>query len=107
MLKTALTEMLDIDHPIILAPMGSASSASFAAAASNAGGLGSIGSLNRPAADIKRDLDMIKDLTGRPFAVNHIPPTLIQEAFEATVALRPAVISFALGDPGRPGASRP
>jgi enoyl-[acyl-carrier protein] reductase II len=100
MLKTALTELLNIDHPIILAPMGSATSASFAAAASNAGALGNIGTLNRPPEAIKRDLDMIKDLTPRPFGVNHIPPTLIPEAFEATLALRPSVISFALGDPG-------
>jgi len=31
---------------------------------------------------------------------NHIPPTLDAEAFRYTLAARPAVISFALGDPG-------
>jgi enoyl-[acyl-carrier protein] reductase II len=100
MLTTRLTELLNIDHPIILAPMGSATSASFAAAASNAGALGSIGSLNRPTGDIFRDLNMVRDLTSRPFAVNHIPQSLDQEAFETTLSLQPAVISFALGDPG-------
>jgi enoyl-[acyl-carrier protein] reductase II len=100
MLRTRLTEMLNIEHPIILAPMGSATSASFAASVSNAGGLGSIGTLNRSTQDIKRDLDMIADLTSRPFNVNHVPPVLDEEAFQATLALQPAVISFALGDPG-------
>lgn len=100
MLRTRLCELLNIDHPIILAPMGSATSAGFAAAASNAGGLGSIGTLNRATQDIKRDLDMIGDLTSRPYGVNHIPPVLDEESFKATLALRPAVISFALGDPG-------
>ena len=40
MLKTRLTVVLGIDHPIVLAPMGSATSPAFAAAASNAGALG-------------------------------------------------------------------
>lgn len=100
MLKTQFTELLGIDHPIILAAMGSATSASFAASASNAGALGSIGSLNRPPEDVLRDLKMIGDLTERPFAVNHIPPVVNEETFRATLELRPAVISFALGDPG-------
>jgi nitronate monooxygenase/enoyl-[acyl-carrier protein] reductase II len=100
MLKTALCDLLQIDHPIILAPMGSATSAAFAAAASNAGGLGSIGSLGRPTDAVLRDLAAIRDLTNRPFAVNHVPQTLDEVAFQATLDLRPAVISFALGDPG-------
>src|SRR5258707_6770640 len=100
MLRTALCDVLGIDVPIILAPMGSASSAEFAAAASNEGALGSIGSLFRTSAAIKRDIDVVKELTNRNFAVNHIPPTLDADAFRHTLAARPAVISFALGDPG-------
>src|SRR2546421_4366021 len=100
MLKTRLCEVLGIDVPIILAPMGSATSAEFAAAVSNQGGLGGIGSLFRTTAAIKRDIDMVGKLTNRHYAVNHIPPTLDEEAFRYTLAARPAVISFALGDPG-------
>lgn len=100
MLKTPLCDVLGIDVPIILAPMGSASSAEFAAAASNEGALGSIGSLFRTNAAIKRDIDAVRGLTNRHFAVNHIPPTLDADAFRHTLAARPAVISFALGDPG-------
>jgi enoyl-[acyl-carrier protein] reductase II len=100
MLRTPLCDVLGIDVPIILAAMGSASSAEFAAAASNEGALGSIGSLNRTSAAIKRDIDVVKELTNRNFAVNHIPPTLDADAFGHTLAARPAVISFALGDPG-------
>jgi enoyl-[acyl-carrier protein] reductase II len=100
MLKTSLCDILGIDVPIILAAMGSASSAEFAAAASNEGALGSIGSLFRTSVAIKRDIDVVKELTNRNVAVNHIPPTLDTEAFRHTLAARPAVISFALGDPG-------
>jgi NAD(P)H-dependent flavin oxidoreductase YrpB (nitropropane dioxygenase family) len=76
MLKTALCELLGIDVPIILAPMGSATSAEFAAAVSNNGGLGGIGSLLRTTEAIKRDIDVVRELTNRHYAVNHIPPTL-------------------------------
>jgi enoyl-[acyl-carrier protein] reductase II len=101
MLRTALCDVLGIEVPIILAAMGGvASSAEFAAAASNQGALGSIGSLFRTSDAIKRDLDVVKELTNRNFAVNHIPPKLDADAFRYTLAARPAVISFALGDPG-------
>ena len=84
MLKTPLCDLLGIDVPIILAPMGSATSAEFAAAVSNNGGLGGIGSLFRTTAAIKRDIDMVRELTNRHYAINHIPPTLDAEAMTAT-----------------------
>ena len=100
MLRTRLCDLLGIEVPIILAPMGSATSAEFAAAVSNQGGLGGIGSLFRTTAAVKRDIDMVRELTRRPYAINHIPQVLDPEAFRYTLAARPAVISFALGDPG-------
>ena len=100
MLKTALCDRLGIEMPIILAPMGTRTSAEFAAAVSNAGGLGGIGSLFRSTAAVKRDIDVVRRLTSRPFAINHIPQTLDAEAFRCTLEARPAVISFALADPG-------
>ena len=100
MLKTRLCELLGLDVPIILAPMGTCTSAELAAAVSNEGGLGGIGSLFRPAATVKRDIDVVKTLTNRPFAINHIPQTLDTEAFRYTLEARPRVISFTLGDPG-------
>jgi nitronate monooxygenase/enoyl-[acyl-carrier protein] reductase II len=101
MLKTALCDVLGIEVPIILAPMAVFSSpAEIAAAVSNHGGLGSIGTLFRTTAAIKRDIDEVPELTNRNYAVNHIPPTLDADAFRHTLAARPPVISFALGDPG-------
>lgn len=100
MLKTPLCDLLGIEIPVVLAPMGSATSAEFAAAVSNHGGLGGIGSLFRTTAAIMRDIDVVQKLTNRPYAVNHIPQLLDAEAFRHTLAARPAVISFALGDPG-------
>ena len=41
-MRTALTELLGIEAPIVLAPMGGAVTPELAAAVSNAGGLGVI-----------------------------------------------------------------
>jgi enoyl-[acyl-carrier protein] reductase II len=84
MLKTRLCDVLGIEVPIVLAPMGSCTSAELAAAVSNAGGLGGIGSLFRSTAAIKRDIDTVKTLTNRHYAINHIPQTLDAEAFAHT-----------------------
>jgi Nitronate monooxygenase len=43
-IETALTRLLEIEHPILLAPMGSAAGGKLAAAVTNAGALGMIGS---------------------------------------------------------------
>ena len=100
MLKTPLCDLFGVDVPIILAPMGSCTSAELAAAVSNQGGLGGIGSLFRATAAIKRDIEAVKGLTNRHYAINHIPQMLDAEAFRWTLEARPRVISFALGDPG-------
>jgi enoyl-[acyl-carrier protein] reductase II len=100
MLKTALCDLFGIEKPIILAPMGTCTSAELAAAVSNAGGLGGIGTLFRSTAAIKRDIDVVRTLTSRPFAVNHIPQNLDPDAFRYTLEARPPVISFTLADPG-------
>ena len=52
-IETALTRLLGIEHPILLAPMGSAAGGKLAAAVTNAGGLGMIGSGQASAARIR------------------------------------------------------
>lgn len=55
-IETALTRLLGIEHPILLAPMGSAAGGRLAAAVTNAGGLGMIGSGYADADVIRREL---------------------------------------------------
>ena len=45
-ITTALTRLLDITHPIILAPMGGISGGKLAQAVSQAGGFGMIGGVS-------------------------------------------------------------
>lgn len=100
MLRTRLCELIGIEFPIIQAGMGPFASAELAAAVSNAGGLGSLGAAQRPPEELKRQLALARELTSKPFAVNHLVPTLNEEAFQLTLEARPPLISFALGDPG-------
>jgi NAD(P)H-dependent flavin oxidoreductase YrpB (nitropropane dioxygenase family) len=53
MAKTRLCQLLGIEVPIILAPMGTCTSAELVAALANEGGLVAFGSLVRPTATVK------------------------------------------------------
>ncbi len=100
MIRTEICDLLGIEFPIIQAGMGPFTSADLVAAVSNAGALGSLGALNRPVQDLRSQLAQIREITDRPFAVNHVVPSLDEEAFSITLQARPKLISFALGDPG-------
>ena len=70
-MKTAITEMCGIEHPIIQGGMHFVGFAELAAAVSNAGGLGTItGLTQRSAGDLANEIARCKDMTDKPFAVN-------------------------------------
>jgi nitronate monooxygenase/enoyl-[acyl-carrier protein] reductase II len=101
MIRTPLCALLEIETPLIQAGMGPfGSGAELAAAVSNAGALGTLGAAGRPPEDLAEQLGRIRDLTDRPFAVNLVFHQPFEEPFAAILEARPAVISFALGDPG-------
>ena len=71
MIKTKVTEMLGIEHPILVGPMGGISYSEFTAAISNAGALGILVSTTLPTPDdLREEIKKTKDLTDKPFAVN-------------------------------------
>ena len=99
--RTRLTDLLGIEHPVIQASLGPWTSAELAAAVSEAGGLGSIGTVLMSAERVAELVARTRELTSRPFAVNFSARGPFDpEAFEATLATRPAAITFAHGDPG-------
>jgi nitronate monooxygenase len=55
-IKTAITEMFGIDHPLLLAPMAGVSGGALAAAVSRAGGLGIVGGGYGDRDDLAREL---------------------------------------------------
>ncbi|MBT3274125.1 MAG: nitronate monooxygenase [Spirochaetales bacterium] len=100
MLKTLLNSLLKIDYPIIQAGMGLYGSGQLAAAVSNAGGLGTVSAMLRSLDDTKRQLEIVKNTTSRPFAVNFVAAAVDEETFSAGIAVRPKLISMAIADPG-------
>lgn len=69
-MKTALTDRLGLDLPIVQAPMAGTSTPELAAAVSNAGALGSISIASVDAVEGRRQIQALKALTTRPFNVN-------------------------------------
>jgi nitronate monooxygenase len=70
-MKTRITELFGIKHPIIQGGMHYVGFAEMAAAVSNAGGLGIItGLTQKTAADLANEIARCKDMTDKPFGVN-------------------------------------
>lgn len=69
-MKTALTDRLGLDLPIIQAPMAGTSTPELAATVSNAGALGSISIASVDAVEGRRQIQALKALTTGPFNVN-------------------------------------
>ena len=99
-MRTPICDLLGIEVPIMQAAIWPATAPELVAAVSEAGGLGSIGSVFESAESVERQIARVQELTGRPFAVNHVVPLLDEEAFEATLEAKPTVVSLALSDPG-------
>jgi len=81
-MKTRITEMLNIENPIIMAAMAWVSNAEIAAAVSNAGGLGTLGpnagasvvttDISETGERLRTQIKKVRALTDRPFAVNFV-----------------------------------
>jgi nitronate monooxygenase len=70
-MKTRITEMFGIEHPIIEGGMHYVGFAELAAAVSNAGGLGIITGLTQPTPeDLATEIAKCNDMTDKPFGVN-------------------------------------
>jgi nitronate monooxygenase len=70
-MKTRITELFGIRHPIIQGGMHFVGLAEMAAAVSNAGGLGIItGLTQRTPADLANEIRRCREMTDKPFAVN-------------------------------------
>ena len=70
-MKTKITELFGIEHPIMQGGMHYVGFAELAAAVSNAGGLGTITALTQKTPnDLSNEIARCKEMTSKPFAVN-------------------------------------
>lgn len=69
-MKTRITELLGIQHPIIQGGMAWVAEYHLAAAVANAGGLGLIGAASAPAEAVREQIKEARKLTDQPVGVN-------------------------------------
>ena len=96
-LHTPVCDLLGIELPIFQAGMATYTSAELVAAVSNAGGLGIIGALGRNRDDLRDEIRRVRNLTNKPFGVNHVVCRIDDACLELTLAQRVPVISLSWG----------
>ena len=97
-LATELTRLLDIRHPILLAPMGAVSGGRLAAAVTRAGGLGLLGPGYFGPDWIEQQFDAAGNTpVGIGFITWHMAKH--PEQLEAALARKPRVVMLSFGDP--------
>src|SRR5690606_36869895 len=96
-IRTPLTDLLDIRHPILLAPMGDTAGGRLAAAVSAAGGLGMLGGGYARVDWLERELELAR---GARIGVGFITFALDErpEALEVALAARPVAVQLSFGD---------
>jgi NAD(P)H-dependent flavin oxidoreductase YrpB (nitropropane dioxygenase family) len=92
-----LCELFEIDVPILQAGMSKYTTPELVAAVSNAGGLGIIGGMGRTPDDLRSEIRQVRELTSRPFGVNHVVCQIDPAAVQMTLAQRVPVLSLAWG----------
>jgi len=102
MIKTALTDLLGIKHPILNAPMASSATAQLAGAVSASGGFGMLGmgsTVPDPewlALEIKR----VREITNNPFGVGFITSVAgIEKMVEVAIEAKVDLIGHSFSDP--------
>ncbi|RQG99052.1 NAD(P)H-dependent flavin oxidoreductase [Natrarchaeobius oligotrophus] len=103
MLETPFCSLVEIEYPIVQAPIGSATCPELAAAVSNAGGLGHLAMTWRDREETQRVIRETRDRTDRPFAVNLVlddATTTVETAahLETILAEDVDVVTFSFGD---------
>lgn len=69
-MKTRITELLEIEYPVIQGGMAWVAEHNLAAAVSEAGGLGLIGGANAPGEVVREEIQKAREITKKPFGVN-------------------------------------
>src|ERR671926_322134 len=99
-MRTPLCDLVGIDVPIVLAPMGGAVTPALAAAVSNAGALGMLPLSWTSPEEIPSIVEQTRRLTERPFGVNLGLAWDQNDRLAAALEAGVRVVSFFWGDAG-------
>ena len=102
MTKTTLTTLLDIEYPIIQGGMAWISDADLAAAVSNAGGLGVIAGGNAERHFVEIQIDKMKHLTNKPYALNvMLLSPFADDIIDLAIEKKVPIVITGAGSPGK------
>jgi enoyl-[acyl-carrier protein] reductase II len=82
-MRTRLTELLGVEHPVMLAGMGGVSYHRLVAAVSDAGGFGTLGAATMSSDELVDEMSKVRSLTDKPFGVDlltALPDRLLDDA---------------------------
>lgn len=100
MLHTRFCDLMQIEHPIVNAPMAGPAGAQLAAAVSEAGGLGMIGGSSGDADWLRGQIRLARSLTSKPFGVGFISSAPgLDELVDVAIAEGVAAIGHSFADP--------
>ncbi len=99
MLKTRVSDLLGVEHPVLLGGMSTHTTPEMVAGVSNAGGLGILGCAGMSPQAVARNAEEIRALSDRPFGMNLLLFMANDEAVSAVLAASPSVFSTAWGFP--------
>ncbi len=100
-MRTRLTELLDIEFPVMLAGMGGVSYHQLVAAVSEAGGIGTFGASTMHPGQLATEIAAAKALTAKPFGVDLLAalPKQLAEGIGAVIAAGARLFVAGLGVP--------
>jgi nitronate monooxygenase len=98
-LRTAVTDMFGIAHPVVLAPMGDVAGGALAAAVSEGGGLGVIGAGRGDLEWLARECAVARAGTQKPWGIGFLSWAIDAATVDAAISLSPAAIMLSFGDP--------
>jgi len=102
MIKSRICDLLGIEYPILQGGMAWIADGKLAAAVSEGGGLGIISAMNARAEHLRREINIARELTKKPFGVNiMLMSPHVEEVAQVCAEERIAVVTTGAGNPSK------
>ncbi len=100
-MRTRLTDLLDIEHPVMLAGMGGVSYHRLVAAVSDAGGIGTFGAASMADGQLDEEVALLKAMTDKPFGIDLLTaiPSQVESGIRSVIEGGARIFVAGLGVP--------
>ena len=100
MLKTKMTELFGIQHPIMLAGMNWISTPKLVSAVSNAGAVGTLATASLTPEDTRKNIRQIREMTDKPIMINQpLYKGFARENVQVAIEEKVPFVNYSLGKP--------